>query len=145
MSKSKQPIRRTELGLWLKDKAPKVAAIVGDVLPDAGALGIVRNLLKQHASEDVQSEAEAYLSRASAEADVTQRWQSDNQHDLPRKVRPIIVLGSCLTFLAFALLDALHILVIKQAYLNLLETLVVTSVGGYFVLRSADKWTNKKV
>lgn len=35
----------TKLGQWLKDKAPKVLDVVGDLLPDQGALGIVKNLI----------------------------------------------------------------------------------------------------
>ena len=58
-------------------------------------------------------------------------------------VRPIIVLSSCLIFLIFALLDAFGVLCVKVAYINLLESLLLTSVGGYFVLRSADKYVQK--
>ena len=39
----KNKIRDTRLGGWLKDKAPKVLDIVGDLLPDQGALGVVKN------------------------------------------------------------------------------------------------------
>ena len=145
MKKPKQPIRRTALGLWLKEKAPDVAEAVGDLLPDAGALGVVRNLLKK-ASPEVQAEAEAYIQREEGEAEVTQRWVADSKSADPlnARVRPIIVLGSCASFLAFALLDSLQILVVKSAYINLLESLLITSVGGYFVLRSADKYTQRK-
>ena len=38
-------IKDTSLGKWLKDKAPNVLDTVGDLLPDQGALGIVKNLL----------------------------------------------------------------------------------------------------
>lgn len=44
MSKGK-PFKETKLGSWLKDKAPKVLDVVGDVLPDKGILGIVKNLI----------------------------------------------------------------------------------------------------
>ncbi|MAP81918.1 MAG: hypothetical protein CL526_12625 [Aequorivita sp.] len=143
--KPKQPIRRTALGLWLKEKAPEVAQAVGDILPDAGALGVVRNLLKK-ASPELQAEAEAYIERAEGEAEITARWQADtkSREPLSVQVRPLIVLGSCLCFLLFAVLDGLQILVLKSAYINLLENLLLTSVGGYFVLRSADKFTQRK-
>ncbi len=142
--KTKQPIRRTALGLWLKEKAPDVAEAVGDVLPDAGALGVVRKLLLKKGAE-VQDEAEAYIQRAEAEAEITSRWATDGTTGEPLsvRVRPLIVLGSCATFLAFALLDSLQIVVIKSAYINLLESLLLTSVGGYFVLRSADKFSQR--
>lgn len=38
-------IRDTKVGAFLKDKAPNVLNMVGDLLPDAGALGIVKNLI----------------------------------------------------------------------------------------------------
>lgn len=140
----KQPIKRTALGLWLQEKAPEVAKAVGDVMPDAGALGVVRNLLKKYSTKEVQDEAEAYIERAESEAEITKRWVSDNAQPLSQKVRPVITLGTCCSFLAFAILDAYNILVIKAAYINLLESLLYTSVGGYFVLRSADKFTARR-
>ena len=46
MSKSERTkIKDTNLGKWLKDKAPSVLDTVGDLLPDKGALGVVKNLL----------------------------------------------------------------------------------------------------
>ncbi len=38
-------IKDTKLGSFLKDKAPEVLGIVGDLLPDSGTIGIVKNIL----------------------------------------------------------------------------------------------------
>ena len=133
-------IKDTGLGKWLKSKAPKILDTVGELLPDKGGLGIVKNLLD---TEDLTEQAEPYLFQAEAEAEVTKRWTSDSQNKLSSMVRPIIVLSSCLIFLIFALLDAFDVLCVKVAYINLLESLLLTSVGGYFVLRSADKYVQK--
>ena len=38
-------IKNTGLGKWLKNKAPNVLDVVGDFLPDSGALGVVKNLI----------------------------------------------------------------------------------------------------
>jgi hypothetical protein len=35
----------TKLGKWLKNKAPKILDAVGDLLPDQGTLGIIKNLI----------------------------------------------------------------------------------------------------
>jgi hypothetical protein len=51
-----KPLKETKLGQWLKEKAPKIGNIVGDVLPDKGVLGIVKNLIS---SEDVSPEVRA--------------------------------------------------------------------------------------
>ena len=49
-------IKETRLGIWLRDKAPDVLKIVGDVLPSNGVLGIVKNMLndKQMTIEDMR-------------------------------------------------------------------------------------------
>jgi len=38
-----EKIKDTKLGAWLKLKAPRVLETVGDLLPDKGGLGIVKN------------------------------------------------------------------------------------------------------
>ena len=44
-SRMSKKIKDTKLGAWLRDKAPSVLGTVGDLLPDQGALGLVKNLL----------------------------------------------------------------------------------------------------
>lgn len=39
-------IKDTKIGAFLKDKAPDVLALVGGLLPDAGAMGVVKNLIE---------------------------------------------------------------------------------------------------
>jgi hypothetical protein len=41
----KKKFRDTKVGQFLKTKAPKILDKVGDLLPDAGVLGIVKNLI----------------------------------------------------------------------------------------------------
>ena len=40
-------IKDTKLGDWLKEKAPGILDTVGDLLPNQGGLGIVKNLLTE--------------------------------------------------------------------------------------------------
>lgn len=49
----------TKIGVFLKEKAPAVLDIVGDILPDKGALGIVKNLIDKE--PDLSSEEKAQL------------------------------------------------------------------------------------
>ena len=51
MSKKKK-IKDTKLGSWLADKAPNILGVVGDLLPDKGALGIVKNLIDKDPAVD---------------------------------------------------------------------------------------------
>lgn len=45
MADGKKKFRDTKLGKFLADKAPKILDKVGDVLPDKGLLGVVKNLI----------------------------------------------------------------------------------------------------
>ena len=37
--------KETKIGAFLATKAPKVLAAIGDVLPDQGTLGVVKNII----------------------------------------------------------------------------------------------------
>lgn len=41
----KKKFKDTKVGKFLSDKAPKILDVVGDVLPDKGVLGVVKNLI----------------------------------------------------------------------------------------------------
>jgi len=44
---SKKKFSETKVGLFLKKTAPSILDTVGDVLPDAGVMGLVKNLIKK--------------------------------------------------------------------------------------------------
>jgi hypothetical protein len=44
--KDRKKFKETKVGVFIKDKAPEILDTVGDLLPDAGVLGIVKNLVK---------------------------------------------------------------------------------------------------
>jgi hypothetical protein len=50
----KKKFKDTKVGKFLKEKAPKILDTVGDVLPDKGVLGIVKNLIST--SEEMSDE-----------------------------------------------------------------------------------------
>ncbi len=52
----KKKLKNTKLGKFLKEKAPQVLDIVGDVLPDKGVYGIVRYIItKDDSINDVDT------------------------------------------------------------------------------------------
>ena len=55
--KEKKKFKDTKVGKFLKDKAPKILDTVGDVLPDKGVLGIVKNLISS--SDELSPEDKA--------------------------------------------------------------------------------------
>ena len=47
MSKPKKKFKDTKVGKFLTQKVPSILGIVGDALPDAGILGIVKTLIEK--------------------------------------------------------------------------------------------------
>ena len=59
----KKPFSKTKLGKFLKETAPSILDVIGNVLPDKGILGIVKNLIDKddNMSADDKSEAHKQL------------------------------------------------------------------------------------
>ena len=55
-----KPIKDTKIGKFLMEKAPKVLDVVGNLLPNSGALGIIKNLISS--SPDIVEEDKAAIS-----------------------------------------------------------------------------------
>jgi hypothetical protein len=58
MEKNKKKFKDTKLGQWLKTNAPKVLDVAGELLPDKGVLGVVKNLIKNDPDLDPSQKAE---------------------------------------------------------------------------------------
>jgi hypothetical protein len=139
-------IRDTKLGAWLKEKAPQVLEVVGDALPDEGMLGILKNLIDK---EDGLSPAEkkelmalAQQERIEAEKQVSDRWKYDTSTNswLAKNVRPLVLLSLIVFLYLFIILDSMEIKYeVKGAWISIYETVLITTIGGYFVVRSIDK------
>jgi hypothetical protein len=141
-----QKIRDTKLGEFLSSKFPKVLDIVGDLLPDSGAIGVVKRLI---ASEpDVSPEDRMELERLSAETEqvaqqeVTKRWEADMKGDvaLAKYIRPATMIILMVFFMAMMIWDGIDPdFIPKESYVNLLEILMLTVFGAYFAGRTIEK------
>jgi len=139
----KDKIKDTRLGAWLKDKAPTVLDTVGELLPDKGALGIVKNLLDNEDSVD-PAEAKAIVEAEIAfQNNVTERWKADMGSDvkLAKYIRPVTLIALMVMFMVTMVLDSLDQLPfnVKDSYVSLLEILMLTSFGAYFAGRTIEK------
>jgi hypothetical protein len=56
----RKKFKDTKVGKFLSEKAPKILQVVGDILPEKGALGIVKNLI--NLSDDLSPEDKQMLS-----------------------------------------------------------------------------------
>lgn len=138
----RKPIKDTKLGKWLTKNAPDVAETVGELLPDSGALGIVKRLLgKESESPEVRSMIqELEIKRLEA---VSRRWEADMDSDstLSKNVRPMALISLLAMLFIFMAMDSLTFLEfdVKTEYINLLQALSMTAFGAYFAGRSYEK------
>jgi len=139
---SAKKLKDTKLGAWLREKAPNVLDKVGDVLPDEGALGIVKNLINADEKDAAYAEAMADAERE-AQANVTARWQADMQSDerLAKLVRPLTLIVLLALYLGLAIADSVGgwDFEVKEQYIDLLQILSLTAFGAYFAGRSLEK------
>lgn len=139
----KKKIKDTNLGKWLKEKAPKVLDTVGELLPDSGGLGIVKNLLDIDGSVD-PAEAKAVLdAEVQFQNNVSERWKADMSGDvkLAKLIRPVTLIALMSMFMVTMVLDSMDELPfnVKDSYVSLLEILMLTSFGAYFAGRTIEK------
>jgi hypothetical protein len=132
-TEKKNKIRDTRLGGWLKDKAPKVLDIVGDLLPDQGALGVVKNLLDKEPGVD-PAEAKAMIdAEVQFQNNVTERWKADMGSDvkLAKLIRPVTLIALMVMFMATMVADSMDNwpFNVKDSYVSLLEILMLTELG----------------
>ena len=142
MSKDRKKIRDTKLGKWLKEKAPHLLDLVGDLLPDSGGLGIVKNLLSK---EDVSQEEALAVIQAEIQfqEQVTYRWEADMNGDvkIAQYIRPLTLILLLSMFIVLAVADSVEgwAFDVKDSYVSLLEILMLTAFGAYFAGRSIEK------
>jgi len=139
----KKKIKDTKLGAWLKSKAPHVLTIMGDALPDKGALGIVKNLLGNEADVD-PAEAQAMIdAEVRFQENVTERWKADMGSDvkLSKLIRPITLIALMTMFMLTMVADSMDNwpFNVKDSYVSLLEILMLTAFGAYFAGRTIEK------
>ena len=143
MSKQETKIKDTKLGKWLKDRAPNVLDTVGDLLPDQGALGIVKNLLDNEPNVSPEEAKAMVEAEIAYQNNVTERWKADMNSDikLAKYIRPVTLIALMTMFMITMVLDSLDYLPfnVKESYVSLLEILMLTSFGAYFAGRTIEK------
>ena len=143
MSKEKRKIRDTKLGSWLKDKAPNVLDVAGDMLPDRGMLGVVKNLLESTTDLDPEEIKAKIDAEVQFQNNVSERWKADMSSDvkLAKYIRPVTLIALMSMFMGTMIMDSLDNLSfnVKDSYVSLLEILMLTSFGAYFAGRTIEK------
>ena len=140
---SKKKIKDTKLGAWLSEKAPQVLGVVGDLLPDSGGLGVVKNLIDKDPEVD-SKEAQAVIdAEIRFQENVTERWKADMGSDvkLAKLIRPVTLIVLMSMFMVTMVADSMDnwAFNVKDSYVSLLEILMLTAFGAYFAGRTIEK------
>lgn len=141
--KEQKKIKDTGLGKWLKEKAPSVLDVAGDLLPDRGALGVVKSLLDNTTDVDPAESAAMVEAEVQFQNNVSERWKADMGSDvkLAKLIRPVTLICLMVMFMATMVADSLDNLPfnVKDSYVSLLEILMLTAFGAYFAGRTIEK------
>ena len=144
---SKKKFNETKIGIFLANKSPKILKAIGDVLPDSGTLGLVKNLISSDSKiKPIDKEqAMKLIEQDIAEMkEVSSRWRSDMKSDswLSKNTRPLALIFLTSSAVFMMAVDSFHLQFdVDEAWINLLKTLLVTVYVAYFGSRGAEKIT----
>ena len=144
---SKKKLKDTGLGQWLKEKVPSVLDVVGDVLPDQGVLGMVKNMVDKDPSvsgeDKLDFEKLKQQQEVEAQKEVTERWKADMGSDvkLAKMIRPVTLIALMTMFMVTMVADSMDnwAFNVKDSYVDLLQILMLTAFGAYFAGRTIEK------
>ena len=143
MKNSETKIKDTGLGKWLKSKAPNVLDVVGDLLPDQGGLGIVKNLIEKDPDVNTEEGTAAVDAEIQFQNNVTERWKADMGSDvkLAKLIRPVTLIALMSMFMVTMVADSMDNwpFNVKDSYVDLLQILMLTAFGAYFAGRTIEK------
>ena len=145
----KKKFKDTKVGKFLKEVAPNILNVASDLLPDAGLLKLVKNLITKDevlTTEDKEMALKLLEMDMVLEQEISKRWESDLHSDswASKNIRPYTLAFLLICLFVFIMLDSsIEGFSIDKEWIDLLKGLLMTAVGGYFVIRSGEKIVNK--
>jgi hypothetical protein len=144
---AKKKFNETKVGQFLSQVAPGILGSVGNVLPDNGVLGIVKNLIHKDPvlpAEDKEKALKLLEQDMTEMKETTKRWESDMKSDswLSKNTRPMCLIFLSIMTVAFIWVDSHHEIsfTVEQEWIGLLKTLVTTVYVAYFGSRGVEKY-----
>ena len=99
---------------------------------------------KHQAKQEVQQLFQSF--EIEMQKNTTERWKYDSQSDswLSKNVRPIVLLILVICTLLLIILDAGNsTFVVKNSFVDLLQMILLTTIGAYFGSRGLEKYNKK--
>ena len=145
MSKPKKKFKDTKVGKFLIGKSG-IIDVISNILPDQGALGMVKNLIDKDQDLTPQDKETALtlLEQDTIELqEISKRWDSDMKSDswLSKNTRPMTLIFLTVSVVIFILLDGFDISFgINSGWIDLLKSLLITVYVAYFGSRGVEKF-----
>ena len=150
MSKGKKKLKDTAVGKFLAGAGSGILGGLGDILPDKGIMGVVKNLIQKDPALPPEDKEKALklLEMDSIEMqEVSKRWSSDMASDswLSKNTRPMTLIFLTISMVCLILLDSFNIdFNIDSSWVDLLKSLLVTVYVAYYGSRGAEKFKSIK-
>ena len=142
----KKKFKDTRVGKFLVKAAPNILGVAGDSLPDAGVLGMVKQLISNDSELPAKDKEEALklieLDIIEAQ-EVSKRWTADMASDsyLSKNTRPLTLIFLTVAMVFLIVLDSLNIdFGVNVEWIELLKSLLITVYVAYFGSRGVEKF-----
>ena len=137
---------------WLvkqgKNVSPELLDLAGNItgIKQLSSLGDVIRGDKALSQEDKDLLIQELQYDMQLETEITKRWEADLHSDswASKNIRPYTLAFLLICMFVFIMLDSsLEGFKIASEWIGLLKGLLMTAVGGYFIVRSGEKIANK--
>jgi hypothetical protein len=148
MSKPKKKFKETKVGKFLINKVPSILGVAGDLLPDAGVLGMVKSLIEKEdpavlPPEDKEKALKLLEQDMVEMQEVSKRWDSDMKSDswLSKNTRPLTLIFLTVSMVLLIFSDSIgESFEVDSGWVDLLKSLLITVYVAYFGSRGAEKF-----
>ena len=119
---------------------------MGDILPDNGLFGVVKNLISKDETMPVEDKEKALklLEQDMVEMqEVSKRWASDMKSDswLSKNTRPLTLIFLTVSMVLLIFSDSIgESFEVDSGWVDLLKSLLITVYVAYFGSRGAEKF-----
>ena len=142
----KKKFKDTRVGKFLVKAAPNILGVASDLLPDAGVLGMVKQLISNDSALPTKDKEEALklieLDIIEAQ-EISKRWTADMASDsyLSKNTRPLTLIFLTVAMVFLIVLDSLNIdFGVNVEWIELLKSLLITVYVAYFGSRGVEKF-----
>ena len=142
----KKKFKDTRVGKFLVKAAPNILGVASDLLPDAGVLGMVKQLISNDSALPTKDKEEALklieLDIIEAQ-EISKRWVADMSSDsyLSKNTRPMTLIFLTVAMVFLIVLDSLNIdFGVNVEWIELLKSLLITVYVSYFGSRGIEKF-----